>query len=182
MELVKEVIIPITDEDKPRSLSSKDDSSRKELLWELREEELMLKWKEEMKTQANLHRKKGRQIKKLYAVFGLPASLIPIILSGLSEQFENHMLAYNLLMIFSGTLVGISTFFNLGKRFTQHFQYEHRYLELALDIEKEIRKPKRFRQPCDVYMEAVYLKYCNLNGQAPLVGSPEITERKISKK
>jgi len=164
----------------PSNSGSKDDENRKELLWEHREEELLTKWKDELYGNSKQHRKSGKKFKKLYAIFGVPATLIPIIMSGLTNQLEDYSLTQSLLMITTGTLVGISTFFNLGKRFAQHFEYEHRYDELAREIEKELKKPKRHRLACDVYMEKIYLKYSGLNARAPIVGSPKQMSRVLA--
>jgi hypothetical protein len=163
----------------PSTTGSRDDDNRKELLWELREEELLEKWKDEMYDNSKLHRNSGKKYKNLYAIFGVPATLIPIIMSGLTAPLEDYPLTQSLLMITTGTLVGISTFFNLGKRFAKHFEYENRYDELAREIEKELKKPKRHRLACDVYMERVYLKYSGLNACAPVIGSPNQITRKI---
>jgi hypothetical protein len=162
----------------PPSSGSRDDENRKELLWETREEKLLEKWKNEMYDNSKSHRKSGKKHKKLYAIIGVPAILIPIVLSGLTSQLENHPLAQSLLMITTGTLVGISTFFNLGKRFSQHFEYEHKYNELALELDKELSKPKSHRVACDVYMEKIFMKYCGLNSRAPNIGSPQPLNKK----
>ncbi len=144
---------------------SKDDESRKELLWEDREETLLNTWKDEMGVLSRKHRAAGKKYKAMYNVLGVPATLIPIVLSGVTEYI--HPPVQSFLMIIAGTLVGLSTFFNLGKRFTQHFEYEHTYDELARELEKELRKPKRHRVACDVYMERIYLKYTMHNNNAP---------------
>lgn len=153
----------------PPSSQSQDDNQRKELLWENREEELLEHWKTEMYNNSKLHRKSGKKLKRLYAIFGVPATLIPIIMSGLTTQLKEYPLVQSLLMIIAGALVGVSTFFNLGKRFAQHFEYEHKYDELARELEKELRKPKRHRLACDVYMEKIYMKYSGLNARAPMI-------------
>lgn len=152
----------------PPSSNSKDDEHRKELLWESREEELLKDWMEEMKINSIKQGKKARQTKKLYALVGVPATLIPIVLSGLTS-LEIEPLVNSLLMITTGSLIGISTFFNLGKKFAQHFEYEHKYDELARELEKELKKPKRHRIACDVYMEKIYMTYNGLNARAPAV-------------
>lgn len=152
----------------PPSAGSRDDENRKELLWEHREEELLKEWMEEMKENSIKQGKKARQTKKIYALFGVPATLLPIVLSGLSS-LEIEPLVNSLLMITTGSLIGISTFFNLGKKFAQHFEYEHKYDELARELEKELKKPKRHRIACDVYMEKIYMTYNGLNARAPAV-------------
>lgn len=152
----------------PLSSSSNDDVNRKELLWESREEELLQKWMDEMVINSKKQGLKARKTKKLYALLGVPATLLPIVLSGLSS-LEIDPLTNSLLMIATGSLIGISTFFNLGKKFAQHFEYEHKYDELARELQKELRKPKSHRIACDVYMEKIYMKYNSLNARAPAV-------------
>lgn len=148
--------------------SSVDNENRKELLWETREEDLLKKWMKEMYICSNKQGNKARHTKKLYALFGVPATLLPIILSGLTS-LEIEPLVNSLLMITTGSLIGISTFFNLGKKFAQHFEYEHKYDELARELEKELQKPKRHRIACDLYMEKIYMTYNGLNARAPAV-------------
>lgn len=146
--------------------SSVDNENRKELLWETQEEQLLEKWMEEMYECSKKQGIKGKRTKKIYALIGLPATLLPIILSGLSS-IEIDPLLNSLLMITTGSLIGISTFFNLGKKFAQHFEYEHKYDELARELDKELQKPKRHRIACDLYMEKIYMSYNGLNARAP---------------
>ena len=135
--MLKDIKLDIT----PPSTGSVDDENRKELLWEHRQEELLNKWMKEMYINSKKQGIKARQVKILYALVGVPATLIPIILSGLTS-LEVEPLVSSLLMITTGSLIGISTFFNLGKKFAQHFEYEHKYDELARELEKELKKPK----------------------------------------
>lgn len=148
---------------------SLDDENRKELLWDHREEILLTEWMSNMKESSSAHYKNGKRFKKLYAFVGVPATLIPIIMSGLTIQLEQYPTIQSLLMITTGTLIGISTFFNLGRKFSEHFEYEARYLELALELQKELNKPKKHRIACDVYMEKIYMKYTWLNNSAPVI-------------
>ena len=152
----------------PPSNGSYDDETRKELLWEAREEQLLKKWMDEMFICSKKQGIKARHTKKLYALVGVPATLLPIVLSGLTS-LEIEPLVNSLLMITTGSLIGISTFFNLGKKFAQHFEYEHKYDELARELEKELKKPKKHRIACDVYMEKIYMTYNGLNARAPAV-------------
>jgi hypothetical protein len=152
----------------PPSTGSRDDENRKELLWEEREEGLLKIWMNEMVISSKKQGIKARQTKKIYALVGVPATLLPIILSGLTS-LEIEPLVNSLLMITTGSLIGVSTFFNLGKKFAQHFEYEHKYDELAKELQKELNKPKRHRVACDVYMEKIYMTYNGLNARAPAV-------------
>ena len=157
---------------------SKDDPLRKELLWEQREEIFLQKIVEDCKKQSKLHRRKGKKFKKLYTGFGIPSTLLPIILSGLTEQLNMYPLVHSLVMITSGILTGVSTFMNFGRKYEEHFNYEAKYGGLAGDISTELCKPKSFRVACDVYLERVRLLYGNLNSNAPLVDDPTIEPKK----
>ena len=76
---------------------SRDDEFRKELLWESRDEKLLEKWKNAMSYNSEIHGKSGKIYKILYAMVGVPAILIPIVLSGLTSQFEDYPLAQSFL-------------------------------------------------------------------------------------
>tara|TARA_R110000787_G_scaffold91741_2_gene193266 strand:+ start:663 stop:1148 length:486 start_codon:yes stop_codon:yes gene_type:complete len=153
----------------PPSDNSIDDDNRKELPWQSREEKLLDKWMVEMYNISSKHNIAGKKYKKLFAICSIPSTLIPLVLSSLSVQLEEYPLIQSILMILTGSLIGISTFFNLGSRFTKHFEYENRYEEIAREIEKELGKPKRYRYACDVYMEKIYMSYCGLNARSPNV-------------
>ena len=154
--------------DSQNSDISEDDANRKELLWETREEDLLKKWLDDMMESSRKQGIAGRRTKKLYAILGVPATLAPIIMSGLSSLNVDPLIN-SLVMVATGTLIGVSTFFNLGKKFTEHFEYEYRFDELCKELEKELCKPKAHRISADVYMERIYMKYCALNASAPVV-------------
>ena len=153
----------------PPSSQSQDDSQRKELLWEEREEILLEEWRENMETQSKKHRIKGDKFKQLYKVFGIPAILIPIVLSSLSSQLEGSPLINSLCLLLAGVCSGISNFLNFGRLYSEHYNYEQLYDEMANELKKELSKPKRHRVACDVYMERVYMRYSALNQGAPNV-------------
>ena len=154
--------------DSQNSDTSSVDDVRKELMWEKREEYLLKKWLDDMLESSRKQGIAGRRTKKLYAIIGVPATLIPVIVGGLTS-LNVDPIVNSLMMITTGTLIGISTFFNLGKKFTEHFEYEYRYDEICKELEKELCKPKAHRISADVYMERIYMKYCSLNASAPVV-------------
>jgi len=154
--------------DSQNSDASSEDDVRKELMWEKREENLLKKWLDDMAESSKKQGIAGRRTKKLYAILGVPATLMPIILSGLSS-LKVDPIVNSLIMVSTGVLVGVSQFFNLGKKFTEHLEYEGRYDELCKELEKELSKPKSGRVAVDVYMERIYMKYCALNASAPVV-------------
>ena len=150
------------------SESSKD-ISREEMKWDERSEDILRKWTDEMLIKVALHHSRGLRDKKLYAGFGVPAVLIPIVLSGLTDIIQPYPLVSSLLMIASGILTGIGTFFNFGKTSTENIEYQNRYNKLLKEINKELNKPKRHRIACDVYLERVYQEFSALNATSPLV-------------
>jgi hypothetical protein len=152
---------------RPRSPPSIDDETRKELPWELREEQLLLKWCDDCKKKSIEHDIKGKKNKVKFAIFGIPSILIPIILGGVASIVPCHSLLYSLGMMGSGLFSGIAMFFNFGKKEASHFEYMNKFFELANEIESELSKPKRFRIACDVYVEKIKQKYNSLNKQSP---------------
>lgn len=146
--------------------SSIDDDNRKELLWEKREEKVLLAWCEDCKDRSLQHDVKGKKNKLKFGLFGVPTMLIPIILGGISSVVPCNSLTYSLGMMATGMFSGISVFFNFGKKEQEHFEYMNRFFELSNEIEAELSKPKRHRVACDVYMEKIkqeYNKYCSLS-------------------
>ena len=60
--------IEIDCEDDYKSNSSKDNSQRKELLWETREQNVIIDWKNEMKEQSKRHYTAGKKFKRLHEI------------------------------------------------------------------------------------------------------------------
>jgi hypothetical protein len=163
-----DINLNIIRENTPPSDDSLDDPERRELLWEKREETLLHKWQENMIEASKSHFKKAGRLKKLYRCFGLPATLIPISLSGLTGNIQLDPLAVAILLFLSGVLMGVSTFLNFGQKSQMHYDYSTQYNELSKEIEMEICKPKRNRIPCDVFLERVRLKLQYLDASAPV--------------
>ena len=146
---------------------SVDDDQRKELLWERREESLLLQWCEDCKSRSGQHEKKGNLNKTKFGLFSIPSILIPIILGGVSSVVPCHSLIYSLGMMSAGLLGGINAFFNFGKKESEHFEFMNRFFELANEIESELSKPKRHRIACDVYVEKIKQIYNKLCSASP---------------
>ena len=149
------------------SNGSKDDN-REELPWEEREENLIKKIAVKCEDFIAKHDRCAKHHKTMFVVFGLPAMLIPIVLAGINPFIKNRFeLLMSGLLVCSGVLTGISQFFNFGKKTQAHLEYIGRYSELLLMIEVELVKPKRFRIPCDVFLERVSKQFGDLNANAP---------------
>ena len=69
----------------------------------------------------------------------------------------------------TGGLVGVNTVFNFAQKYQAHEEYENRFTELCVYIEKEMSKPKAFRIQCDVYLETISSQLNRLTAGAPPV-------------
>lgn len=146
---------------------SVDDSQRELLMWESREEVILLDWCDDCKTKSGQHDTRGRKNKLNYAVVGVPSILIPIVLGGLAPVMPCHSLAYSLGMMLVGLFSAFGIFFNFGKRQQLHFEFSGKFSELANEIDVELCKPKAHRVSCNVYLERIKLRYNALCSQAP---------------
>jgi hypothetical protein len=151
----------------PSNKSSEDDINRKELLWEKREEQLLLKWGDNIKQKAIKHKAKALTNKKIYHIFSIPIIIIPLVIGGINGLVDIAPITFSILMIFSSIIAGVNTFFNYSKKSTLHFEFEAKYNELGISIEKELSIPKIHRTAADVFLEKIQQTYNHLNNYAP---------------
>ena len=149
--------------------TSEDDSNRKELLWESREEHLILGWCKKLKVSSLAHGLKAKKMKQYYTCVSLPAILIPVVASSLSTVLQPYPLAMTGAMLTTSIFTGINGFFNLGAKTQLHFEFEYSYNKLANEIEKELCKPKRHRVACDLYLQVVMSEMNRLDASAPVL-------------
>lgn len=152
----------------PSDKSSQDNPERHEMLWQKREETLLIKWKDETKSKGLQHHKKGKFNKKLYYIFGIPNIIIPLVIGSLNGVVELLPMTLTGLMISSSIFAGINTFMNFSKKSQLHFEFDAKYNELAVLIEKELSIPKAHRIAADVFLEKVQQKFNSLNNYAPV--------------
>lgn len=152
-----------------KSDSSKDDPARKELLWERREEQLLLQWCKKLKEHSIAHGIKAKRTKQYYNMVSLPAILIPVVVSSLSTVLQPYPLAMSIAMLVTSLFTGVNAFFNLGGKTQLHFEFEYAYNKLANEIDKELCKPKRHRTACDLYMQIILSEMNRLDSAAPVL-------------
>jgi hypothetical protein len=92
-------------------------------------------------------------MKKFYIFFSLPAIIIPILVTGLSNYLQDYPYVVPLAMIFVGITSGVNSFFNFSKKVEQHNLYSDLYSELYSEIHSEMTKPKKNRIASDVFVE-----------------------------
>jgi len=152
-------------ENTPESI---DDIHRKELLWERREENLLNEWIKDCSKRGRHHTNQAQRNKRLFRIFSLPATLIPILLSGFTGVLDPTELEWTVCLMMAGLMSGVSGFFNFGRVSQAHYQYEALYDNLVKDVELTLSKPKSARIACDVFLEQVRGKYVSLNTSAPV--------------
>jgi hypothetical protein len=145
------------------------DITRNELLWECREEDVLILWKKDCVSRSKAHQLKSKKNKMLYSIFGIPSIVIPLVLSGTAAIIPCHSLIYSISMMLAALFNAISLFFNFGKKQSSHNNYSNRYFELSSDITCELCKPKVARIQCSVFLERIKQKYLSLVKQAPTI-------------
>lgn len=135
-------------------------------------EELLKKWYDDARISSVAHNKKGRAYKYKHEIFGLPASLIPIMYSpiaGLYSEKNGVDVATAFVLVTTGVLNGVYTFFNFGTKMQRHFEYEAKYADLSTTILVELSKERELRIPADRFIEMVQSKIDNFGANAPLL-------------
>ena len=151
----------------PSNKSSEDDPLRKELLWERREEQLLLKWGDNIKQKAIKHKSKASSNKKMYHIMSIPVIIIPLVIGGVNGLVDIAPITFSICMITSSIIAGVNTFFNFSKKSALHFEFEGKYNELGISIEKELSIPKTHRTAADVFLERIQQTFNHLNNHAP---------------
>ena len=165
----EEVAIFIPKEKRTPSESSKDDD-RLEMPWMAKQEEFILKIKEQCDELSKQHTVASKSHKKKYIRYSVPAIVLPIVCGAISNLIpKDYEYINGITLSITGILTGINTFFNHGKKTEKHNEYAGRYAELAGFIATELSKPKKFRIQLDVYLQTVTGKYNDLNNSAPML-------------
>lgn len=135
-------------------------------------EALLTQWLKEAKDNSKAHNIKGRSFKKKHEWFGLPATLLPIVYSpiaGLLAGEPGTEIASVVVLVITGILSGIHTFFDFGRKSQKHFEYEARYSDLYTTIIVELSKKRELRIKVDRFVEMIQSKIDNLGANAPLL-------------
>lgn len=135
-------------------------------------EALLKFWLKQAEKARDLHNKKGKSFKFKHEVTALPASLLPIMyspISGLLSDEDGIEIANVIVLISTGLLSGIHSFFDYGRKSQKHFEYEAKYGDLATTILVELSKKRDIRIRADRFIEMVQSKIDNFAANAPLL-------------
>lgn len=158
-------------ETSPANTRSSMDADREEMKWGEPQERQISVWQTECLQASKAHKKASRLNKQLYYATALPVALLPLIGSAVQTMVQTPCGKPPILAVCTGLLstaiAGISTVFKFGHKDQLHAEFENRYHELYVNIQKEMSKPKRFRMACDVYLESVSSEMNRLGACAP---------------
>lgn len=138
--------------------------------WNQVTEDLANKWLEQASSASDAHAKAGLKKKALHVRWGLPALLIPAIMSPLSvglAEFEGIQYGNMSAFILTAVCTGVHSFFKYDYLHAKHMEYSARYGNLKTDIVRELSKGKAFRRPTDEFLAIVESKLDALNSSAP---------------
>lgn len=159
-----------TDVSPPNTRVSQD-MDREEMKWGESQERQIMLWQKQCLENSLAHKRASGRNKRLYYGTALPITLLPLLASTVQTLFPpvcgKPPLATISIGFASTALAGISTVFKFGHKDQLHAEFENRYHELYVNVQKEMSKPKRFRIACDVYLESISAEMNRLIASAP---------------
>jgi len=133
-----------------------NDNNRVEMSWSDNIEQQLNLIIEESKDKSLQHHSHSQCKKKLYYLTSSVSIIIPFVITFINAVNEtqyykqNYELMNICLIMLSGVVNGLNTFFNLGKRHSEHSIASIRYNELKNEIETVLIVKRRYRSPADV--------------------------------
>lgn len=158
---------PIILEKKDRESSSLDDASRKELMWEAREEKLIQGWIEKCFEKSRNHISRCHSFKIRYHFWGGLSVFTPILFGGLIRLSNFKFQLETIGFILSGLTSAINVFFDFNGLRSKHLEYACKYEDFAHTMQAELVKPKRNRAACDMFLARCELQLGSLNRSSP---------------
>jgi hypothetical protein len=147
---------------------SGDDPSRKELLWEKREEEHLRMIAAACGDLSKRHDARGAVCRSNYVSLGLPAAVLPLVGSAVVEYVpKEYSFIVTIIMLLAAVASALNTFLDWGRKSQRHSEFAGRYGELVNEIESQLCRPKAGRIACDIMLERVKERYGHLNTGAP---------------
>lgn len=154
----------------PHSALNEADAHRTEQPW-LKESEALLKtWRAEAVASSSKHLSLARWCRSRHIGMSIAGMLIPGIMtpmSVLTRSIPNASYVEMVAFAATGVLNSVSAVMDYGARSERHYSYSGRYADLVTDIDQELAKPRRFRQPVDTFTLHTKMIYDTLNLTAP---------------
>lgn len=145
--------------------------------WTQEIENLLIRWRDEVKTLSEIHLTSGYINKYRYYRIAIPSTLLPFIMTFISQVVHNRntLLDYTkniddvgningtitsvngptniidgVAFMVTSILSALNLFFNYNKLSEEHFQTSARYNDIVNRIDSEIARLPKFRTPPDV--------------------------------
>jgi hypothetical protein len=160
--------------------------------WDEGIEAYMTKTVEICTMNANLHSDTGYYYKYKRVLWGLPAILIPIVMSPISLMVgwskgdtcanitaSDYINACGFLI--TGVLSGVYSFFDYGTKMQVHFQHAGLYDLIKSDIETEMVKHRPYRIHADVFMTRVKMLMDQAAQTEPIIPQGILKRNKMTK-
>lgn len=154
----------------PDSVLNEADAHRTEQPWLKESEELLKTWRAEAVASSSKHLSMARWCRSRHIGMSIAGMLIPGIMtpvSVLTRSIPNLSYVEMVAFAATGVLNSVSSVMDYGARSERHYSYSGRYGDLVTDIDQELTKPRRFRQPVDTFTLHTKMVYDTLNLTAP---------------
>lgn len=146
-----------------------DDYERREMSWTNQIEERLTLISEEADDKSIAHEKHAKCKKKLYYITSSISIIIPFIITFVNavndtQQYKHNFELMNIILIMSsGIISALNTFFNWGKKHSDHDVASIRYEELKTEIDTVLIIKRRYRNPADVTLKSFTNQIESLN-------------------
>lgn len=123
-------------------------------------EDLLRVWKDEAAGESQRHRSAGYRLRFKYGLLNFIVILWASINLVSSNFFEcdNETISTLISLVINSIQVflsGLNSSMNLGYAYRVHFDFEAKFLELAIDIEAQLIRGRDFRLPADAFMTEI---------------------------
>lgn len=153
-------------------MTSLEQPLRKDEPWMQETEDLLQRWCDTSRTQAEKHDLAGHTCKRSHIRWGLTNAMIPVMMTPVAAVVERDTIwwfqyAEAALLLVTGACGVVTHFFGFAAKAEKHFSFASRYMDLVSDIEAELSKPREYRQQVDTFTLRSQMIFDALNRAAP---------------
>lgn len=136
-----------------------EDRERREMSWTNSIEERLTLISEEAEDKSKKHEIHAKCKKKLYYITSSISIIIPFLITFVNaindtQKYKHDYELMNIILIMtSGMISALNTFFNWGKKHSDHDVASIRYEELKTEIDTVLIIKRRYRHPADVTLK-----------------------------
>lgn len=157
-------------EDESRAAVLDSDVVRSEQPWLHESESLLASWRTQCVAASENHTTKARRLKQMHIAISVTGLVIPGLMApmtAIAGAVPGMMFVEMTAFAVSSVVNSVSAVMNYGGRSERHFAFAGRYADIVTDIDAELTKPRRFRQPVDTFTLRTKMSFDTLNLSAP---------------